>query len=155
MRTFFNLCIISILLVTFNSNVAAQDWSSEQQDVWKNVEAYWDLAAKGDLDGFVSYFHESFMGWNYGAPATSTKSSREKLIKFFAPQNKTLFYNLTPVGIWVQGEFAFVDYHYMEVTENKDGKRDTDIGRWTDILIKDGDRWIMIGDHGGRTNSDD
>jgi len=155
MRTIFNLCIISILFVTFNSQIAAQDWSSEQQDVWKNVEAYWDLAAKGDLDGFVSYFHESFMGWNYGAPATSTKSNREKLIKFFAPQNKTLFYNLTPVGIWVQGEFAFVDYHYMEVTENKKGKRDTDIGRWTDILIKDGDRWVMVGDHGGQTNSDD
>ena len=155
MRTIFNLFVISILLVAFNSQIAAQEWSLDQKDVWKNVEAYWDLAAKGDLDGFVSYFHESFMGWNYGAPATSTKSSREKLINFFAPQNKTLFYNLTPVGIWVQGEFAFVDYHYMEVTENKDGKRDTDIGRWTDILIKDGDRWVMVGDHGGQTNNDD
>ena len=155
MKTIFNLFVISILLVAFNSQITAQEWSAEQKDVWKNVEAYWYLAAKGDLDGFVSYFHESFMGWNYGAPATSTKSSREKLIKFFAPQNKTLFYNLTPVGIWVQGKFAFVDYHYMEVTENKDGKRDTDIGRWTDILIKDGGRWVMVGDHGGQTNSDD
>ena len=58
------------------------------------------------------------------------------------------------MGIWVKGNFAFVDYHYMEVTKDKDGKRDTEIGRWTDILIREGDRWVMIGDHGGRTNND-
>lgn len=154
MRTIFNLFAIFLLFIAFNSQITAQEWTPEQEDVWKSVEAYWDLAAKGDLDGFTSYFHESFIGWNYGAPVTSSKSSREKLIRFFAPQNKTLFYIITPVGIWEKGEFAFVDYHYMEVTEDKDGKRDTEIGRWTDILIKDGERWVMIGNHGGRTNSD-
>ena len=54
MKTIFNLFVISILLVAFNSQIAAQEWSAEQKDVWKSVEDYWDLAAKGDLDGFTS-----------------------------------------------------------------------------------------------------
>jgi hypothetical protein len=27
-------------------------------------------------------------------------------------------------------------------------------GRWTDILMKQGDKWVMIGDHGGRTSKE-
>ncbi len=91
MRTIFNLFAIFLLLIAFNSKIAAQEWSPEQEDVWKSVEAYWDLAAKGDLDGFTSYFHESFIGWNYGAPVTSSKSSREKLIRFLHHKIKLCF----------------------------------------------------------------
>ncbi len=28
-------------------------------------------------------------------------------------------------------------------------------GRWTDLLKKQGDKWVMIGDHGGPDDDDD
>ena len=33
-------------------------------------------------------------------------------------------------------------------------KEKVEQGRWTDILIKQDDKWIMIGDHGGATSED-
>ena len=43
----------------------AQQWSDAQKDVWKSVENYWALDAKGDLEGFMSYFDASYVGWSY------------------------------------------------------------------------------------------
>jgi ketosteroid isomerase-like protein len=47
------------------------------------------------------------------------------------------------------GDVAFVHYYYTTVKETQDGKKKTESGRWTDILLKQGTRWVMIGDHGG------
>jgi hypothetical protein len=30
-----------------------------------------------------------------------------------------------------------------------EGKENNESGRWTDILLKQGDKWVMIGDSGG------
>jgi len=44
---------------------------------------------------------------------------------------------------------AFVDYYYAMAKETPDGKKSSESGRWTDILLKQGSKWVMIGDHGG------
>ncbi len=44
---------------------------------------------------------------------------------------------------------AFVDYYYAMAKESQDGKKSAESGRWTDILLKQGTKWVMIGDHGG------
>jgi ketosteroid isomerase-like protein len=75
--------------------------------------------------------------------------------KFIAnrdPNVKNLFYTITPVTIWVNGNFAYVHYFYTSVNVNKDGKRNWEKGRWTDILTKKDGKWIMVGDHGGKTS---
>ena len=33
--------------------------------------------------------------------------------------------------------------------EMPDGKKKSEKGTWTDILTKQGNKWVMIGDHGG------
>ena len=65
----------------------------------------------------------------------------------------TAFYTIDPEAIWVKGNFAFVHYRYTEVEVDMEGKERSSSGRWTDILMKDGNRWIMIGDSGGETSS--
>jgi len=35
------------------------------------------------------------------------------------------------------------------------GKEKSSQGRWTDILKKEGDKWLLIGDHGGPTEDED
>jgi hypothetical protein len=44
---------------------------------------------------------------------------------------------------------------FDSVTESADGKPSTEKGRWTDILMKKGDKWMLVGDHGGEIDSDD
>jgi hypothetical protein len=38
---------------------------------------------------------------------------------------------------------------YTRLYKDSEGKEKREAGRWTDILMKDGNKWVLIGDHGG------
>jgi ketosteroid isomerase-like protein len=144
---------VSVILSTFCAmSLSAQQWTDEQLEVWKSVKAYSDLSNKGDVEGFLTYYDESFIGWPYGSDATHNKTTRAEWVKYFLPLSTALVSTITPEAIWVKDNFAFVHYYYSNVTKDKDGKISIESGRWTDILMKKGDRWVMIGDHGGQTS---
>jgi hypothetical protein len=48
-----------------------------------------------------------------------------------------------------------VHYYFTYAYESPDGKRGSERGRWTDILVKHGDKWVLLADHGGSTEDDD
>jgi ketosteroid isomerase-like protein len=152
-RISFTLTII--FCFSFTGFTLSQEWSAEQQEVWSAVEDYWAVSSKGDVDGFLSYFHSSFAGWGNNSVTSDNKAQREKFIRHFMPKSSTVLYTITPEAIWVNGNFAFVHYNYTEVEVDMEGKERTSSGRWTDILMKDGRRWVMVGDSGGQTSRDD
>jgi ketosteroid isomerase-like protein len=131
------------------ASLFSQEWSAQQNDVWKNVETYWGLAAKADLEAFLTYFHEDFSGWINGTPVPHNRTTREKFIRFNNPRSKILFQDLQPLAIKIHGNVAIAHYTYTEITKSGEEKEKTEQGRWTDILMKQGDKWIMIGDSGG------
>lgn len=143
------------LTVLLAAPVAAGDWSAAQQEVWRNVEAYWAVLAKGDVDGFLAYMHEDYSGWSLSSPVPESKATSAKFLRFFVGRSTTEFYDITPVAITVHGDFAVVHYFFYEVSKNAEGKTRTEHGRWTDILIKQGDRWVLLADHGGSAEHDD
>jgi hypothetical protein len=148
MRSSIIVLLLGILIFSVVP-VAAQEWSSAQKEVWQNVNDYWALFAKGDVEGFSDYFHEKFSGWPSSSNHPQDKSERVKFIKYFLPKSKVVFYTLTPAAIVVHDNVAVVHYFYYMVSQDKDGKENTDQSGWTDILVKDGDKWVMIGDSGG------
>ena len=112
------------------------------------------MLAKGDIDGFLSYYHDDFSGWSITSPTPDDKNSREKLSRFAYANAESLYYEIRPMAIKIHGDFAFVHYYYLNVY--KQGEEEQTVqGRWTDILTKQGDRWILIGDHGGPDPIDD
>jgi ketosteroid isomerase-like protein len=133
----------------------AQEWSAAQKEVWKNIEAYWKLGAEENLDGFLSYFHDDYVGWSNRAPLPGTKAEIRKWIEHDFKRGDTVIYELKPVTVKIHGNVAFAHYYYSQIIKDTDGKEKTEAGRWTDILIKQGDKWVLIGDHGGRDMSDD
>lgn len=144
--------ILTIMLVY---PAIGQEWSKEQKEVWSNVEAYWDIAAKGDVAGFLTYFHDSFVGWNGMSDAPQTKAQRKKFIEYGFNTGETVLYTITPAAIWVKGNFAFAHYYYTMLLKDKEGKEKWEAGRWTDILMKDGKKWVMVGDRGGENPDED
>ena len=146
------LSIICLLLLGINTN--AQKWSSEQKEVWAGVEKYWEVAAKGDVKGFISYFDESYIGWSYQSKVPQNKSNTSKWIENDFKNNSTVLYTLTPVSIWVKDDIAFANYFYNQIEKNKEGKEKPSSGHWTDILTKKNGKWLLIGDRGGRTSKD-
>lgn len=148
-----NIIILSIFLIGIISSINGQSWTSEQKDVWAGVEKYWEVSSKGDAQGFLSYFDESYIGWSYQIVVPQNKSNTSKWITNEFKNNTTVLYTLSPVNIWVKGDFAFANYFYSQIEKNNQtGKEEPTAGKWTDILMKKDGKWFLVGDHGGRTS---
>ncbi len=132
----------------------AQEWSAAQKEVWRNVVIYWALWADRDLEGFLEYFHPDFIGWSYDSALPQDTSSRRKWLDHSMETNEILVYEINPVAIQVHDKFAIVHYYYALKYEDYDGYEHSNQGRWTDILMKQGKKWVMISDHGGSTTND-
>jgi hypothetical protein len=139
----------SLLLL---SNVQAQQWSAEQKEVWAGVEAYWAVGMSENPMDFLNYFDDSYNGWEYESGVPHSKADVQKSLNYWTTKGKMVLYTITPVRIWVNGDFAYVHYFYSEINEGTDGKPVPEHGRWTDILMKKGNKWLMVGDHGGKTS---
>jgi ketosteroid isomerase-like protein len=137
------------------SPASAEQWSPAQTDVWKNVEAYSAMSAAGDVQGFLAYVHDSYIGWDVSDPLTSSKSRLRKFLDYNSRTYKTELADMQPVAINIVDDVAIVHYYFTIVTKDADGKRSYDSGRWTDVLKKQGDKWVLIGDHGGVTSSEE
>ena len=154
MRKLFIASLALLFFVLIATPATAQEWSAVQKEVWKNVEAYWGMDAAGNLDGFMSYFHDNYMGWDINEPVPMDKASVRKFVEYEYKTTKTIVYNIKPVAINVFGNVAIVDYYYTRILKDAEGKDKSRSGRWADIVMKQGDKWVLIGDHGGRTSKD-
>ena len=151
-RVYFLVVFMMISL----SSVLAQEWTSEQKDVWSGVEKYWVAAASGDAQAFLAYFDESYKGWDNSSIVPMSKANTGKWIEFGSKNRKVLMYSITPLSIWVNGNFAYVHYTYAQALKNiETGKTSEDAGIWTDILMKKDGKWMLVGDHGGTAKKDD
>lgn len=139
-------------LVLAGPMLLGQEWSPEQKEVWNTVEKLVELEAKEDLDGLLSYFHPDFRGWYCKDPLPRNKASIRKWARYFFEIEESLVYELKPIAIDVHGNVAFVHYYYKWAYKDAEGKHKMDQGRWTDIYMKDGDKWLLICDHGGTTS---
>ena len=145
------LLALLVFVVCLASPASAQEWSAEQQEVWQNVQAYWDLSAKEDLEGFMSYHHDDFLGWDWGHLFPTNKADRRAgHVRSFETADNVL-YTLKPIGIKVHGDVAIVHYFFSYTNVDAKGEEQSAAGHWTDILMKQGDKWVMIGDAGGAT----
>jgi ketosteroid isomerase-like protein len=149
------LCVVAAILLLLSSvNVFSQEWSAAQKEVWKNVEAYNALADAGNVEGFMAYVHNDYLGWNYQSALPMDKAAVRKFVEYDFKTSKTVLSNIKPAGIGIFGNVAYVHYCWMSVYKDAEGKEKWVSGRYTDILMKQGDKWVIIGDHGGRTSKE-
>ena len=153
MKKLTQIFFAMFVLLLLSGSSFAQQWSDAQKDVWAGVEKYWQVSATSDAAAFMSYFDDSYMGWNNVSPVPQNKTNTSKWVEQGMKSGSTVMYTLNPIGIWVKGDFAYVHYYYSEVDKIVEtGKNETTSGKWTDILMKKDGKWLLIGDHGGRTS---
>lgn len=153
-KWYFAALITLMMLSSLPSVLRAQEWSASQKAVWKDVSAYWDLFASGDADGMLSYFHTDYSGWDVNDPLPAGKATAEKGLKHFLAGHQIVLHSIQPVAINVHGNFAIVHYYYSVTIKNAEGKENNSGGRWTDVLMKQGDKWMLISDSGGASDDD-
>ena len=151
-----NKMFLGLALMIFFStlNSYAQSWSAEQKSVWAGVEEYWAAGASSDPSSFTKYFDDSYFGWSYDNESPGNKGDVVKSLNYWLRKGKNQYYIIKPANIWVNGDFAYVHYYYTQVSEDKDGRPNTEKGRWTDILMKKNGKWMLVGDHGGKIKSE-
>jgi len=150
---FVRLSLALAFVVCLAMPASAQEWSAEQQEVWQNVEAYWDLIAKEDIDGFMTYMHDDFLGWVRGQWVPTNRNDRMVELTHSFETTESMWYTLKPVGIKVHGDVAIVHYFFTTTDRDAEGDEETSSGYWTDILMKQGNKWVMIGDAGGTVSN--
>jgi ketosteroid isomerase-like protein len=133
----------------FNTARAQVQWTDAQKEVLKNVNDYWSMLAKGDVKGFLDYVHKDYIGWDDNEPLPTTKEESQKWLEYAFTGAKVPVYSIQPLAIKIYGDVAFVHYYYSMVVIGADGKKVNEHGRWTDILLKQGTKWVLIGDNGG------
>jgi ketosteroid isomerase-like protein len=126
--------------------LSKQEWTNKQKEVWRNVETYTSLIINGDVKKFSDYFHKDFSSWNFYDLMPISKTNIKKELQHF-PKREIEFYNITPVSIKVFDDVAIVHYFYSAEYKNTSGKERTKQGRNTDILLKQKDKWVLIGDN--------
>jgi ketosteroid isomerase-like protein len=154
MQKLFSFSFAIFFLFLFVANISAQQWTDEQKAVWAGVDAYWKIGLSDNLNDFLNYFDDSYFGWSYENEAPGTKANVQTSYTYWSKKGKMKYYTITPARIWVNGNFAYVHYYYTQVSENTEGKSNTEKGRWTDILMKKDGKWLLVGDHGGETDDD-
>jgi hypothetical protein len=153
MKRLFSFFAVLFAVILLSGNSFAQQWTSEQKDVWASEIKNWNDFQSGNLDAFMSYFDENSRDWDFGDNAPQNKADMGKGMKAFYDSSSVVYYTLTPITIWVNDNYAYAQYYYTMLTKDKiTGKQQANQGNWTDILLKENGKWMLVGDRGGRTS---
>jgi hypothetical protein len=141
------LCVVA-------DSAFAEQWTAEQQEIWKFEQQQWAMSKAKDLSWIDTMVHQNMQYWENGAPMPRDKASLAHWGKFDAENSTTLEQELFPISATITGNIAVVQYHYMVASENYKKERKTTTGHYTDVLIKQDGRWMFIAWAGGEDKTD-
>lgn len=133
---------------------SAENWSPEQQEIWKLEQQQWAMSKSKDLSWIDSMVHQNLRYWETGAPMPRDKASLKHWSRFESENSTTLEQELFPISATITGNIAVVQYHYVVATENLKKERSTITGHYTDVLVKENGRWMFIAWAGGQDKKD-
>jgi ketosteroid isomerase-like protein len=127
----------------------SQTWSPEQQEIWRLEEQQWKMSAAKDLTWIDTMVHPNISAWDVDFPAPQNKASLSRWAKYNSANSTVLEQEIFPISVTITGNVAVAQYRYRVVSENYKKERETLTGRWTDVFIKEGGRWLFIAWAGG------
>jgi hypothetical protein len=145
----FSVSLLSLALAAFAGAAAAQTWSPEQQEVWRFEEQQWKMSMEKDLSWIDKMVHPNLSYWQTDRATAQNKASLARWNRFDSTNVTVLEQEISPVSITITGNVAVVQYHYVIARENYKKDRETVTGRYTDILVKEGGRWLFLAWAGG------
>jgi hypothetical protein len=145
----FSLGLLSLVLVAFTGAASAQTWSPDQQEIWRFEEQQWKMNAEKDQSWIEKMVHPNISYWDVDRPAPQNKASLAKWNRYTSASSTVLEQEIYPISITITGNIAVVQYRYSIARENLKKERETVMGRYTDVLVKEGGRWLFLAWAGG------
>jgi ketosteroid isomerase-like protein len=138
-----------LCLVLFPTLASAQTWTAEQQEVWKLEEQQWQMSKDKDISWIDKMVHPNISYWDVDQPGPQNKASLQRWNRYNNANATVLEQELFPISLTITGNVAVVQYRYSVARENYKKERETVTGRYTDVLVKEGGRWLFIAWAGG------
>ena len=143
-----------VLLFALPNVVKAQEWSSDQKEVWTAIQGWWNNSQAQNSKYLIDATHPDYKGWSFGDNYPTGKSDLTYWATNVLPKRKTLHTSLRPMEILVAGDVAVVHYYYSNVRMVEEKEKNVE-GRWTDIWRKVNGKWLLYADSGGELSDDD
>ena len=141
------LAVLCLLLLP--TLASAQTWNAEQQEVWKLEEQQWQMSKDKDISWIDKMVHPNISYWDVDQPGPQNKASLQRWNRYNNANATVLEQELFPISMTITGNIAVVQYRYSVARENYKKERETSTGRYTDVLVKEGGRWLFIAWSGG------
>lgn len=149
MRSFVASAALSCLMLPEAIPPArAPEAPTSHAEVWRGVQAYWSRWAARDLDGFLALHHDAYSGWSHDGPMHRNKASTRDWVGHTLRTRQLVTYDISAVDIKIHGGVAVVHYYYSTLETQGQGEERRRVGRRTDVLMRQGERWLLIADHG-------
>jgi len=139
----------ALSLVSFPMIAAAQTWTAEQKDIWELEEQQWQMAKDKDLTWIDKMVHPNISYWDADQPGPQNRASLARWSRYNSAASTVLEQELFPIAVTITGNLAVAQYRYTVVREDNKKERVTATGRYTDVLLKEGGRWLFIAWAGG------
>ena len=143
------LSLLFLALTACTSAAVAQTWTPEQQELWRLEEQQWRMGAAKDPGWIETMVHPNLSHWDTDQPGPQNKASLTRWVKYNYANSTVLEQELFPISMTITGNVAVVHYRYRVASENYKKERETVTGRYTDVFVKEGNRWLFITWAGG------
>ena len=138
------LYFVTLLFFVFSAQAQQPSWNQSQMEVWDVVQKSWidDAAENGKWP--KDYVHNNYVSWGATSGGPSYRDSTIKWSRYSDESSTTLIYENSPASITVVGDTAVVNYHSTTVASDSEGKRKRSVTRISEVLIKNGKRWLFL-----------
>ncbi len=130
----------------------ATDWTLEQKEILAVVAAYTEASHQRDFDAYLNYWHSKFLGWHNGDENPTDHAARAAGLRHYFDTTESLQYEFEPIAVQIllNGDAAIVHYKSRSILKIREtGETVQGTSYWTDYLVRENERWLLISDHGG------
>ncbi len=142
------IIVLAIMTIAiFMQSSFAQEWSKEQKEVWDIIETHWKYYASEDTGNFLKNFHPDFKGFVNWRTLPLNKENLGKWTEWMNKNVDVSIYTIEPVAINVFDNVAVAQYYCDISLKIPPGKEERSSYRYTDVLKKDKNSWLVISAH--------
>ncbi len=115
--------------------------------VWQREAEYWRYVKAGDVEAYVSLWHDKFIGWPCGQDHPKRKASIGDWVREVRDKHINVAIGLTQEGAEDFGNVVVVHYRFTRVDSYPDGKVEGEgkESKITHTWMKHGGTWLIIG----------
>jgi hypothetical protein len=140
---------ICLAIAAFANAASAQTWNAEQQELWKLEAQQWQMSRDKDLSWIDKMVHPNLRYWDVGERMPQDKASLARWSRYGVSTSTVLEQEIFPISATVTGNVAVMQYRYRIASENYKKEREIVTGWYTDVLVREGGRWLFIAWAGG------